>query len=526
MNERMRRVFLLCCAFFAALTMFAQSQFVSCERMAQQDCIDDAGRCGVLIIAKRPDLVVTALNAKAQGQRRGMDKKGNYLYELIVDPNDSKYPKVEVSKRGDINRTRFTVNLVPGTLLAYAVNEVEKPIALDDQSSYEPILSADSAAVEIVSSYALECNVSPDLHASVVRTKKKNDDQVNVVIVTIPISSIRIPQDRIKLLEDKSKEFEVKLENYQGKDRDAKFDEWEKLDKELDDLKASWGAAKNIIVYGTNTNRLSISVENLVPEKKATYGVLTIKPEPLTEAGSLLAEGARLFEMRRYEDAKRTFMNVKSAKDFRTDLTPVVNENIADCDSCILYTMYANGMLKKYLSWKKNEETISQKQLVDCATGALEMFQILSTYNPCDYYTTGIEKMQQQIDKIPFDIKFTVVKWQNDYSGFSETGPMPNVEIWGCFDRPDPKYQFVKSVKQFQKLAARNSNMQQMGTSDVDGTIELSFQRSNLPYGFFFVPVGYDEKSAIKFVDMSNVKAQSQGDYTKRQFRMKMYLKQ
>lgn len=43
-------------------------------------------------------------------------------------------------------------------------------------------------------------------------------------------------------------------------------------------------------------------------------------------------------------------------------------------------------------------------------------------------------------------------------------------------------------------------------------------------FSFFFRPVGYKKKAKVKFLDMSNVMAQSQGDYTMRQFRLKMYL--
>lgn len=522
----MKRMFSLCCALFVAMATWAQSQYITCERSPQQDRIDEEGRSGVVVLAKRADLVITALNAtSARVNRKQMDKDGNYTYELIVDPSETENVKVEVSKRGDVNRAHFTVNLSRGSLFAWTVNDkVESPIVLDDQNSYEPNLCADSATVEVVSSFKLKSWISPDLNASVVETHKKGDDKVQVLIINIPISSIQMPQDRIKLLEEKNKELEAKLDNYQGNDKEALFDEWDKCTEELDELKGKWAAAQNIEVYGDKTNRLAISVAKLKPEQKVTYGVLTINSEPLTEAGALLAEGARLFGLRRYDDAKRVYQDAKAAKDFKEEWTPVVNGNIADCDTCIVYTMYANGMLNKYLSWKKNGETISQKQLVDCATGAMEMFQLLSSYNPCDYYTGGIEKMRQQIDKVPLDIKFSVVKWQNDYSKFAETGPMPNVEVWGCFGEAGSASQLIKDEKQFNKFAQKNPGLRQLGASDENGVLELSFQRTDLPTGFFFRPVGYKKKAAIKYVDMSNVMKQSQGDYTKKQFRMRMYV--
>ena len=522
----MRRIFAMFTLCLVAIVSWAQSQYVSCERTEEQDRIDDAGRSGILVISKRSDLVVTVLNSdKAKSKLLGCDRSNNYLYEIIVDPNECKIPKIEVSKRGDINRSRFTVNLKPSVLQAYSVVEVEKPIALDEQNFYEPILSMDSTAVEFVSSYSdLQCRVSPDLHASVIRTKKQNDDKVYVTLVTIPMASIRIVKDQIKMLSEKCQGYEKLFENYNGKDRQKKLDDWDRCDAELKELDEKWQVMKNIVVYGSNTNRLSVSVENLIPDKKTTYGILSVKPEVVTEAGSLMSEAARLFEMRRYEDAKRTFMNVKNAKDFREDLTPVINANIDDCDSCIVYTMYANGMFRKYVEWKKQGATITQKQLVDCANGALEMFKYLSYRNPCDYYTKGIEKLKQEIDKVPFDLRFTVVKWQNDYSGFQETGPMENVEVWAYYGRPDYAMSHIKKDGELTNKIRKSDDFSLVGTSDSDGIVDLHLKRTELPKGFFFRPVGYQKRAKVKFIDMSNVMAQSQGDYTMRQFRLRMYL--
>ena len=522
----MRRIFAIVTMCLVAIASWAQSQYVSCERTEDQDRIDDAGRSGILVISKRSDLVVTVINSdKAKSASRGYDRNNNYLYEIIVDPNDCTMPKIEVSKRGDINRSRFTASLKPGMLQAYSVVEVEKPIALDEQNFYEPILSIDSTAVEFVSSYSdLQCSVSPDLHASIIKTKKKNDDKVFVTLVTIPMASIRIVKDQIKMLTEKSQGYGKMLENYTGKDRQKKIDEWDRCDAELEELNEKWQLMKNIVVYGSNTNRLSVSVENLIPDKKTTYGILSVKPEVITEAGSLMSEAARLFEARRYADAKRTFMNVKTAKDFNVDLAPVIDANIADCDSCIVYTMYANGLFNKYIGWKQQGEIISQKQLVDCANGALEMFQYLSYRNPCDYYTKGIEKLKQEIDKVPFDLRFTIVKWQNDYSGFQETGPMENVEVWAYYGSPDYAMRHTTKDGDLTSKIRKSDDFSLVGTSNSDGVVDLHLKRTELPKGFFFRPVGYQKKSKVKFIDMSNVMAQSQGDYTMRQFRLRMYL--
>lgn len=81
-------------------------------------------------------------------------------------------------------------------------------------------MSIDSTAVEFVSSYPdLQCSVSPELHARIAKTKKKNDDKVYVTIVTIPMSSIRVMKDQLRMLNERCRNYEKMFENYSGKIR-------------------------------------------------------------------------------------------------------------------------------------------------------------------------------------------------------------------------------------------------------------------------------------------------------------------
>ena len=59
----MKKLFVFLGLCLLTLTTWAQSQYVSCERTAEQDLIDDAGRSGILVLSKRSDLVVTVLNS-------------------------------------------------------------------------------------------------------------------------------------------------------------------------------------------------------------------------------------------------------------------------------------------------------------------------------------------------------------------------------------------------------------------------------------------------------------------------------
>ena len=84
----MKKLFVFLGLCLLTLTTWAQSQYVSCERTAEQDLIDDAGRSGILVLSKRSDLVVTVLNSpNAKSVLRGRNRNNNYLYEILMNAN-------------------------------------------------------------------------------------------------------------------------------------------------------------------------------------------------------------------------------------------------------------------------------------------------------------------------------------------------------------------------------------------------------------------------------------------------------
>lgn len=67
------------------------------------------------------------------------------------------------------------------------------------------------------------------------------------------------------------------------------------------------------------------------------------------------------------------------------------------------------------------------------------------------------------------------------------------------------------------------SHFKQLGESDSQGVIDLHLVRKDLPKGFFFRPVGYGDRVKIKYMDANEIMLQSEGEYNKRQIRLKMY---
>ena len=102
----------------------AQSQYISykpLEKENREAPLLDMG--GILVYSKRGDLVITLTNVKNPIiKRNGMNEEGLYEYEILIDPSaETSQPKLEISKRGDINRTTIMASLQPNYYKAYLI---------------------------------------------------------------------------------------------------------------------------------------------------------------------------------------------------------------------------------------------------------------------------------------------------------------------------------------------------------------------------------------------------------------------
>ena len=102
------------------VSMSAQS-YISYVRAEHEDMISDLnGAGGVLVISKRADLVFTVDNASHPVVTpKGKREDGMYVYEIVVAKEDNPTPKIEVSKRGDVDRVSFAVTTRKDFFLAF-----------------------------------------------------------------------------------------------------------------------------------------------------------------------------------------------------------------------------------------------------------------------------------------------------------------------------------------------------------------------------------------------------------------------
>ena len=267
-------------------------------------------------------------------------------------------------------------------------------------------------------------------------------------------------------------------------------------------------------------------VFNMPIQSQCVYKVVLDIPDLtkiyVTQSSAMIAEGSRLYALRKYEDARRSYMNAKSVDDVVKDLIPTIESNIAQCDTCIAYEKYVLGAFAKIRGLKAKGGG-SQKELVDYASAAIEYLQVLNRYNQCDFYEGRIKQLEELIKDLPLELQFTIVRWVNNEAGFYEAGRIANVEVWAFNGNEPPIQKSYANDKKFKQLVGNSNDFTQLGVSDSEGMADIQLNRNTIPTGIFFRPVGYDDKIKIQYMDLKDLMTQSQGSYNKRRFRLKMF---
>lgn len=242
----------------------------------------------------------------------------------------------------------------------------------------------------------------------------------------------------------------------------------------------------------------------------------------VTQSSAMIAEGSRLYELRKYQEARRAYEEAMKADDVVKDLIPTIQSNIAQCDTCIAYEQYVLGAFSKIRDLKTKSDG-TQKQLVEYASSAIEYLQVLNRYNEDEFYTSKISMLEEFIGDLPIEIRFTVKRWVNNASGFYEAGSIPNVEIWAFSGASSPIQNNYSNDKKFQNMIGKSNEFSQLTITDAEGIADIQLNRKAMPTGLFFRPVGYDDKIKIQYLDLKNLLIETQGTYNKRRFHLKMF---
>lgn len=521
----MKKIILLLLLFVGYGTALAQTAYISFRSYPQEDKNEqllDAG--GILILSKRSDLAITLTNVDRPIIRpNGIRPDGYYEYEVIVDAEETSTPKIEVSKRGNVYKVDFVVRLKPNYFRAYLIEEVEKPIRMEDMSRpNDAVLDASLAEIEIESPIAdLQVTCSQLLQANTNRTRKKTDSSIHIISIQVPIASLTAAQERVeKAQQDYDALYKRMMSDTQNNADDDK--KLEQLEDEARLAEQQFAEITTIGISAEGTNQLQIDISGLKPRMKQSYGILLLRTiEYSTECSAMVAEGGRQFALRNYKEARQAFDNALNSKDVEPSQKPGILQSIADADSCIRYNNYTKQMLRNIAELKK-KGVANQAELVKNASAAIDFIEVLNRYNPCDFYEKNLSVLSKMIENLPLDIKFTVSRWIKDVSGYHEGGNIPHVELWANYSPITPSTKEYQTDKRFVKMTANNTFVC-MGKTDEKGEVVLHLDRKSLPQGIFFRPTLSDGKNNIEYIDMNKILRNSTDEYQMRQFRLRMY---
>lgn len=526
----MRRIFwtfLFCCLVFS---LGAQTVTYELNRAPEADCFDMLdGNFGVLILSKHKDLVISATNTMTSPsiglKGRGMD--GYYRYYVVFDVNDTKQPKLEISRMGVPYKAPLLIKLKNADYLqAYRMEEVAHPIRYEEQTQVNDVHFSDTeAALEFTSTLkSLQVKCPAGLEAKVTSHISETDNTLLIIDVVIPLTNLDKARDEVQRLTKRQCELD-NMVNAGILDPDApEWDEMDRLTVELDSARVRLASISNVVLYGEGTNYLFVDIEDLTPRMKRCYVVLPIVVEKevfTSQCSALMDEGSRLFGMRKYKQAREAYDKALLTGEIVVDeMTPVIQSAIALCDSCSYYDELTSRCFRE-IARMKEEGNATQSEVAEYASYAIQFIEQVYKFNPDDYYLKRIDLMKKLLSNMDLQIKFTFVEWKT----FSEGNPISDVEVWIYRGFSPISSNYFSSDKRFRRLLKQEEmNFQQVGLSGGDGIAEIELDRTNLPSGILFRP---KEGSSQKIVYMSfeDLMRRAQGTYMKKQFRVKMYTK-
>ena len=552
----MKRIISILFLMLVCLQMQAQSDYISYNRYEEADRFDDLnGDKGILILSEYKDLVISIVGVNKKSYTPHVERPDGYFeYRIIIDADITK-PKVVVSRLGSVYTTEFIVSPQQDYYVAYRIEITSNQILYEDQTMANDVhLNASEGAIEFRTSLKnLQVVCASELKATISREVSKDDPNISIVKVIVPIDALNVIRNnfddyqadyekKVSLLKEEYSILDAKGSNKNNAEWD-RYDELEadlkECEQEFQEKQLFFNKLTRIELYVEGSNHLFLETlrENekdkdtnkkiylFGPRKKKSYVVSPRYIEVTkyaTESNSYLSEGGKLFEMRKYEEARTAYQSALDANDVEENMRPVIQEYISRCDSCIEYEGLAAFSVGKIVDLKK-QGSATQEDIYKYASAAKEFLEIVYSYNPSasGFYQEHIEKLEQLLENIPLKIRFTIVEWKT----LNEGNFIPGVEVWAYYGTPLVSSATFSSDKKFERMMKKETfNYKQIGVSDSEGIVEVELDRNNLPEGLLFRP-NKERNIKIEYMSLAELESQTSGTYKEKQFRLRMYTK-
>ena len=281
--------------------VLAQSMYMSQQRTSEKDKFENLnGACGILVLSEQNNLAITVTNAhNAKITNKGKTSDGYYEYTVIVPKNETRNPKIEINKRGDVDKIDFVAKVKPNFYAAYLIKEVAKPIRMENQTKANDIITDASLAQVEINSPILDLQfICPKgIDAEIKSTQKANDQSITITTITFRIqplldakAAVERETEALSLIDDEIRQefINPKLNDDQRKQLSARRDKQSDL---LNSAEEKWNDLNHIIVYADGTNQLVIDISEATPRRKFCWGILLREGKVVEKGIELLQAG-------------------------------------------------------------------------------------------------------------------------------------------------------------------------------------------------------------------------------------------
>lgn len=497
------------------MTLSGNAQSVECKKTSTTHAGEIIGNYAAITFLATGDKWIIEPVAKKgvndQPVQRTV-KNGKNCYEFRIDVAKDHERTYIISKQGtSLQEQVVAKNIMRNTRTVYEIKEITDTlnrIELQENGRRGVYPEEGKACIEITTTI-------DGLDIGTAWEKKENRTAAGArsILVIVDIDKMKTVKAQIDSLANVMADMEAKGEYLQ----------MESVMQQQEDKEKWYNEHITIMLGGTGIKALPLSLTEVSPKERVRYAVVAMK---MSECMSLMDEGDALFKAMKYADAKKVYASALKAKDVTESLIPSINSHIMRCDSCVNYFQRLVGVLGLIKERKEASDKISQYDVASYYYAAIEYMQILYRYNPIDYYKKNISALEKAVGDMPFLMRFTVVKWLSDRVSAGEAGAMPDVEIWAYYGDKKAIPTKYNDNEAFRKvLRTGGEKYRHMGVTDENGVVDMELRRSTLPTGFFFAPVDVKIKTDVVYRDMEEVMSQAKHEYNKRQFRLKMYIR-
>jgi hypothetical protein len=476
----------------APLALWGQeSSYLTIEKqttITQSVSLD--GKSSLVVVSPHDDLVVSTNNPQDVIKKNGKDASGKYKYEVSMDISTQKDRLFTVSRK--VLKETFKEQLEPDTRIYYLAEEVDVPITLLEQTGLANHHFVEGeAAVEFNTSIDdLQVIFGKGLDCSIKRTKSPTG--THIITLAIKIKPYLQLQKDYELLSTEYAQIDHKYLTEGTSLTPETLDQMEKrmdeLKVQMDDIQKNMDEMSTLTIYGSQTNKLSISIAELGVKQKKSYSVLLLKERVEifeSEYAQLLRNAEQAEENRKFKIAQEFYEQAINMEKTPDEAKGTLARKIEEMKECNTHLTKATQSMAYIATLRKQNDNAKIQEVEDLFRNARISYENLYRLRGLDpYYKDLIDRIDDQLKKMDFYVIEGSVRAKNGGAGIS------GVSIYA-----------VPDISMNKKIEKKSSGIK-IGDTDAEGKFRVEPKRNSGYGGLLFVPENNKNFSKNGFLPM------------------------